>query len=212
MSDECIIHDMREICKMLFAISCIWLVTDAVSTLQLAILLWIAVSPNDAADPICFIYRIRSSPCRKMTGASFPQGRAYGGQDTVLLQIHLSGRTRETLIKSLSDLALVLSYKARNKPPRIASYLRRVMTKHWMKNTCQVGLCDLISVSQRRTMLLCTHPQVGCTWGSLRNQNSLYKRIPRLAGSCKSGVFVSLQFGGTIWVRTGDLFDVSEAL
>ena len=24
MSDECIIHDMREICKMLFAISCIW--------------------------------------------------------------------------------------------------------------------------------------------------------------------------------------------
>lgn len=25
MSDECIIHDMREICKMLFAISCIWL-------------------------------------------------------------------------------------------------------------------------------------------------------------------------------------------
>lgn len=25
MSDGCIIHDMREICKMLFAISCIWL-------------------------------------------------------------------------------------------------------------------------------------------------------------------------------------------
>ncbi len=25
MSDECIIHDMREICKMLFAIFCIWL-------------------------------------------------------------------------------------------------------------------------------------------------------------------------------------------
>lgn len=74
MSDEFIIHDMREICKMPFAISCIWLVTEAVSTLQLAILLWIAVSAIDAADPICFIYRIRSSPCRKMTGASFPQG------------------------------------------------------------------------------------------------------------------------------------------
>lgn len=96
MSDECIIHDMKEICKMLFAISCIWGVTDAASTLQLAILLWIAVSPNDDADPICFIYRIRSSPCRKMAGASFPQGRAYCGQDTDLLQIHLSGRTRET--------------------------------------------------------------------------------------------------------------------
>lgn len=92
MSDECIIHDMREICKMLFAISCIWRVTDAASTLHLAILfIWIAVSAVDAADPICFIYRIRSSPCRKMTGASFPQGRAYGGQDMDLLQIHLSG-------------------------------------------------------------------------------------------------------------------------
>ena len=54
MSDEFIIHDMREICKMPFAISCIWLVTEAVSTLQLAILLWIAVSAIDAADPICF--------------------------------------------------------------------------------------------------------------------------------------------------------------
>ncbi len=91
MSDECIIHDMRETCKMLFAISCIWLDRCGISTLQLAILLWIAVSPNDAADPIGFIYRIRSSPCRKMTGASFPAGRAYGGQDTDLLQIHLSG-------------------------------------------------------------------------------------------------------------------------
>ena len=90
MSDECIIHDMREICKMLFAISCIWLDRCGISTLQLAILfIWIAVSAGDDADPICFIYRIRSSPCRKMTGASFPQGRAYGGQDTDLLQIHL---------------------------------------------------------------------------------------------------------------------------
>lgn len=125
MSDECIIHDMREICKMLFAISCIWLVTDAVSTLQLAILLWIAVSPNDAADPICFIYRIRSSPCRKMTGASFPQGRAYGGQNTDLLQIHLSGRTRETnasLHSSASCLYVGISQKSEliiqaNTPP-----------------------------------------------------------------------------------------------
>lgn len=111
------------------------------STLQLTIFLWIAVSPNDDADPICFIYRIRSSPCRKMAGASFPQGRAYCGQDTDLLQIHLSG---------------------------------------------------LPKANKRNRMLLCTRPQVGCTLGSLRNQNSLYKRIPRLAGSCKSGVFVSL--------------------
>ena len=73
-----------------------WSYRCGLSTLQLTILLWITVSAIDAADPICFIYRIRSSPCRKMTGASFPLGRAYGGQDTDLLQIHLSGRTRET--------------------------------------------------------------------------------------------------------------------
>lgn len=54
----------------------------SISTLQPAILfIWIAVSAGDTADPICFIYRIRSSPCRKMTGASFPAGRAYGGQE-----------------------------------------------------------------------------------------------------------------------------------
>lgn len=132
MSDECIIHDMREICKMLFAISCIWLDRCGISTLQLAILLWNAVLPNDDADPICFIYRIRSSPCRKMTGASFPAGRAYGGQDTDLLQIHLSG------LQKANNASLHSSH-------------------------------------------------VICTWGSLRNQNSLYKQIPRLAGSCKAG-------------------------
>ena len=132
MSDECIIHDMREICKMLFAISCIWLDRCGISTLQLAILLWNAVLPNDDADPICFIYRIRSSPCRKMTGASFPAGRAYGRQDTDLLQIHLSG------LQKANNASLHSSH-------------------------------------------------VICTWGSLRNQNSLYKQIPRLAGSCKAG-------------------------
>lgn len=132
MSDKCIIHDMREICKMLFAISCIWLDRCGISTLQLAILLWNAVLPNDDADPICFIYRIRSSPCRKMTGASFPAGRAYGGQDTDLLQIHLSG------LQKANNASLHSSH-------------------------------------------------VICTWGSLRNQNSLYKQIPRLAGSCKAG-------------------------
>lgn len=74
MSYGCIIHDMREICKMLFTISYIWGVMR-ISTLQLAILfIWMAVPPNDAANPICFIYKIRSSPCRKMTGASFPAG------------------------------------------------------------------------------------------------------------------------------------------
>ena len=119
MSDEYIIHDMREICKMLFAISCIWRVTDAASTLQPAILfIWIAVSAGDAADPIGFIYRIRSSPCRKMTGASFPLGRAYGGQDTDLLQIHLSGRTRETRCFS----ALIRKLAVRGDVPKIRTH------------------------------------------------------------------------------------------
>ena len=61
--------------------------------------------------------------------ASFSAGRAYGGQDTDLLQIHLSGLPNASLHSS----------------------------------------------------------QVVCTWGYLRNQTSLYKRIPRLAGSCKAG-------------------------
>ena len=39
----------------------------------------------------------------------------------------------ETLIKSLFDFTLVFSCNARNNPTRIASYLRRVMTKRCMK-------------------------------------------------------------------------------
>ena len=40
---------------------------------------------------------------------------------------------KETLIKSLFDFTLVFSCSARNNPTRIASYLRRVMTKRCMK-------------------------------------------------------------------------------
>ena len=40
---------------------------------------------------------------------------------------------RETLIKSLSDFILGFLYRARNHPTRIASYLRRVMTKLCIK-------------------------------------------------------------------------------
>lgn len=57
MSDECIIHDMRETCKMLFTIFRIWLDRCGISTLQLAILfVWIAVSPNDAAEHLLQIH------------------------------------------------------------------------------------------------------------------------------------------------------------
>ena len=113
MSDECIIHDMREICKMLFAISCIWLDRCGISTLQLAILsIWIAVSPNDDAEPICFKSICPDSQKQTSAGAA---------------SLHLSAN------------------------------------------------CLYVEISQKSDI-----------------QTSLYKRIPRLAGSCKSGVFVSL--------------------
>ena len=41
--------------------------------------------------------------------------------------------SKEALIKSLSDFILVFLFNARNQSTRIASYLRRLMTKHWIK-------------------------------------------------------------------------------
>lgn len=110
MSDECIIHDMRETCKMLFC-----------NFLHMA---------RQMRYPRC------SSPSY-LYGSQFRRSTPL----SICFKIHLSG---------------------------------------------------LPKADKHSRMLLCTRPQVGCTWGSLRNQNSLYKRIPRLAGSCKSGVFVSL--------------------
>ena len=43
------------------------------------------------------------------------------------------GYARETLIKSLSDVTLEILYMARNNLTRIASYLRKVMTKPCIK-------------------------------------------------------------------------------
>ena len=40
---------------------------------------------------------------------------------------------REALIKSLSDFILAFLFSARNKSTRIASYLGRLMTQHWIK-------------------------------------------------------------------------------
>ena len=44
-----------------------------------------------------------------------------------------SPEAREALIKSLSDFILVFLFNARNQSTRIASYLRRLMTQHWIK-------------------------------------------------------------------------------
>ena len=45
----------------------------------------------------------------------------------------MGGSTRETLIKSLSDFILGFLYRARNHLTRIASYLRKMMTKLCIK-------------------------------------------------------------------------------
>ena len=48
-------------------------------------------------------------------------------------EILLRQISREALIKSLSDFILVFLFNARNQSTRIASYLRRLMTPHWIK-------------------------------------------------------------------------------
>ena len=47
--------------------------------------------------------------------------------------IKIEGYAREILIKSLSDFTLEILYMARNNLTRIASYLRKVMTKPCIK-------------------------------------------------------------------------------
>lgn len=104
MSDECIIHDMIEICKMLFC-----------NFLHMA---------RQMRHPRC------SSPS------------CYGSQFR------------------------------RSTPPILSASNPSVRTP---------------KSKQVQELLLCTCPQIVCTWRYLRNQTSLYKRIPRLAGSCKAG-------------------------
>ena len=53
--------------------------------------------------------------------------------DDVRSVIKIEGYARETLIKSLSDFTLEILYMARNNLTRIASYLRKVMTKSCIK-------------------------------------------------------------------------------
>ena len=47
--------------------------------------------------------------------------------------LKIEGYAREILIKSLSDFTLEILYMARNNLTRIASYLRKVMTKPCIK-------------------------------------------------------------------------------
>ena len=60
---------------------------------------------------------------------TFPDGSAIYAR----FAIDCLKKTRETLIKSLFDFTLIFSCNARNTSTRIASYLRRSMTKHCMK-------------------------------------------------------------------------------
>ena len=60
-----------------------------------------------------------------------PTWRSYAGppqQRRISVQA-----VREALIKSLLDFILVFLFNARNQLTRIASYLRRLMTQHWIK-------------------------------------------------------------------------------
>ena len=60
-----------------------------------------------------------------------PTWRSYAGppqQRRISVQA-----VREALIQSLLDFILVFLFNARNQLTRIASYLRRLMTKHWIK-------------------------------------------------------------------------------
>lgn len=105
MSDECIIHDMRETCKMLFC---------------------------------NFLHMARQMRYPRCNSPSYLYGSQFRRSTplSICFKIHLSGLPKANKGK---------------RPPSLHS------------------------------------SQVVCTWGSLRNQNSLYKRIPRLAGSCKAG-------------------------
>ena len=63
------------------------------------------------------------------------KGASRGGHLTVLGDIcqNFKEHVKEALIKSLSDFILVFLFNARNQSTRIASYLRRLMTQHWIK-------------------------------------------------------------------------------
>ena len=50
-----------------------------------------------------------------------------------ILTLSKDMRFKEALIKSLSNFILAFLFNARKKTTRIASYLRSLMTKHWIK-------------------------------------------------------------------------------
>ena len=63
-----------------------------------------------------------------LTAARLPPHSHSEGQRRISVQA-----VREALIKSLLDFILVFLFNARNQLTRIASYLRRLMTQHWIK-------------------------------------------------------------------------------
>ena len=56
-------------------------------------------------------------------------------------------RMKETPIKSLSDLALVFSYNARNRGGANSELFKEGYDESLHENTYQIRFCDLISVS-----------------------------------------------------------------
>ena len=58
---------------------------------------------------------------------------SIGSKEGRRIKIRSAVNFRETLIKSLSDFILEFLYNTRNYSTRIASYLRRIMTKQCIK-------------------------------------------------------------------------------
>ena len=69
-----------------------------------------------------------TSYCLSLTAIRYPPRSHSEGQRRISVQA-----VREALIKSLLDFILVFLFNARNQLTRIASYLRRLMTQHWIK-------------------------------------------------------------------------------
>ena len=93
----------------------------------------VSLKHRSETTPWCYVFLLsnilRLAVCKKDFSATLSM--TIHKSSSLLVTRH--SFFKETLIKSLFDFTLVFSCSARNNPTRIASYLRRVMTKRCMK-------------------------------------------------------------------------------
>ena len=90
--------------------------------------------PPSRRRPVHYKTAVRRDALRFCLGKNYmDRDIAASGSARPVLSTDSSFPFREALIKSLSDFILVFLFNARNKSTRTASYLRRLMTKHWIK-------------------------------------------------------------------------------